>query len=225
MRSLSQLLESAPWFAKLDASQQSLVSAEVYVKDFALNGLVCKKNEPVSHWVGVVDGLVKISTVSMDGKSVSFTGVPTGGWLGEGSMLKSEPRRYDVVALRETRVAFMPKRTFDTLLSSSISFNRFLLEQINERLGQFIATVENERLLAPDARLARCVAQLFNPLLYPGQGNRLDISQSELGYLTGLSRQRANQALQVLQDVGLIRVDYGSIEVLDLAKLRVFEGV
>jgi CRP/FNR family transcriptional regulator, cyclic AMP receptor protein len=224
MRSLQQLLEDAPWMRALDAVQQARVMGDVLVRDFEANALVCRKNEAVQYWVGVIDGLVKISSVSHEGKAVSFAGVPTGGWLGEGSMLKTEPRRYDVVALRETRIAFMPKSTFNWLLESNIGFNRFLLEQINERLAQFIGTVEFDRLLGPNARLARCVAQLFNPLLYPGQGNRLEISQTELGYLTGLSRQRTNQALQVLQDAGLLKVDYGSIDVLDLEALRRFEA-
>jgi CRP/FNR family transcriptional regulator, cyclic AMP receptor protein len=223
MRSALQLLEAAPWMRSLDAAQQARVKADILVRDFDADALVCRKNEPVLHWVGVIDGLVKISSVSPEGKPVSFTGVPTGGWLGEGSLLKDEPRRYDVVALRETRIALMPKATFNWLLESNIAFNRFLLEQINERLGQFIGTVEFDRLLGPNARLARCVAQLFNPLLYPGQGNRLEISQVELGYLTGLSRQRTNQSLQVLQDAGLLKVDYGSIDVLDLDALRRFE--
>ncbi len=224
MRSLQQFLDAAPWMRSLDAVQQASVSADILVRDFAANALVCRKNEEVLYWVGVIDGLVKISSVSLEGKQVSFTGVPSGGWLGEGSLLKDEPRRYDVVALRETRIAFMPKSTFNALLASDISFNRFLLEQINERLGQFIGTVEFDRLLGPNARLARCVAQLFNPLLCPGQGNRLEISQVELGYLTGLSRQRTNQALQVLQDAGLLKVDYGSVDVLDLEALRRFEA-
>jgi CRP/FNR family transcriptional regulator, cyclic AMP receptor protein len=224
MRSLQQFLDAAPWMGSLDAVQQARVSADILVRDFDANAVVCRKNEEVLYWVGVIDGLVKISSVSLEGKPVSFTGVPTGGWLGEGSLLKDEPRRYDVIALRETRIAFMPKSTFNALLDSGIAFNRFLLEQINERLGQFIGTVEFDRLLGPNARLARCVAQLFNPLLYPGQGNRLEISQVELGYLTGLSRQRTNQALQVLQDAGLLKVDYGSIDVLDLEALRSFEA-
>jgi DNA-binding GntR family transcriptional regulator len=38
-----------------------------------------------------------------------------------------------------------------------------------------------------------------------------------------LSRQRANQALQRLEQVGLLRIDYGGVTVLDLAGLRNFE--
>ena len=62
----------------------------------------------------------------------------------------------------------MPRATFDRLLDTSIAFNRFLLNQLNERLAQFIAMLEYERLLDPEARVARCLAWLFNPFLYPG---------------------------------------------------------
>jgi CRP-like cAMP-binding protein len=150
--------------------------------------------------------------------------VSAGGWLGEGSLLKTEPRRYDVVALRDSRIARMPRSTFEWLLDTSIGFNRFLLRQINERLGQFIALVEHARLLDPDARVARCIAELFNPILYPGIGPRLAISQEEIGYLTGVSRQRANQALRKLEEEGLLAVEYGGIRVLDLERLRGYES-
>jgi CRP/FNR family cyclic AMP-dependent transcriptional regulator len=221
---LDQLFERSRWAEQLDASQRERVRSETVVREVAANGLVCRKGETVEAWVGVIDGLVKISSVSFEGKLVTFTGVPAGGWFGEGSLLKDEPRRYDVIALRDSLVAYVPRATFQWLLDTSIAFNRFLLVQLNERLGQFIATVEYERLLGPDARVARCIAQLFNPLLYPGSGRQLRISQSEVGYLTGLSRQRANQALQTLEASGLIRVEYGGITVADLDGLSRYEG-
>ncbi len=117
----------------------------------------------------------------------------------------------------------MPRATFQWLLDSSIAFNRYLLHQLNERLAQFIGTVEIDRLLGPDARVARCLAQLFNPHLYPGLGRKLEISQGEIGYLTGLSRQRVNQALQRLERGGLLKVDYGAVTVLSLEGLREFD--
>ena len=221
---LDQMLERSPWAARLDAGQLDRVRRETVTREVPAHGLVCSKGEAVDAWIGVIDGLVKISSGSFDGKLVTFTGVPAGGWFGEGSLLKDEPRRYDVIALRDSLVAYVPRATFQWLLDGSIPFNRFLLLQLNERLGQFIATVEYERLLGPDARVARCIAQLFTPLLYPGSGPQLKISQSEVGYLTGLSRQRANQALQTLDGLGLIRVDYGGITVNDLAGLSSFEG-
>ena len=156
------------------------------------------------------------------GKATSFVGLSTGAWFGEGSLIKDEPRRYDIVALRESRVAYLKRSRFHYLLDHSIAFNRFVLLQLNERLGQFIGMVEHERLLDSDARLARCLASMFNPLLYPGSRRELPISQEEIGLLAGMSRQRVNQALQRLERDGLLRADYGTLTILDLERLRRF---
>ena len=218
--SVANILLKARWATDLDAAQQAALTKSITIRDFSPGMIIAGKGERVDAWIGVLDGLVKINSVSPEGKSVTFTGVPAGGWLGEGSLLKSEPRKYDVIAIRPSKIAFMPRLVFQGLLDSSISFNRFLLLQLNERLGQFIATVEYYRLLGPDARVARCIAELYNPLLYPGNRPELQISQEELGYLCGISRQRVNKALGTLGSAGLLERQYGGIRILNLAGLK-----
>jgi CRP-like cAMP-binding protein len=161
-----------------------------------------------------------MSSVSPNGRSATFTGLPAGAWFGEGTLLKDEPRRYDLIALRDTRIAVMPRATFRWLLDTSIPFNRFLLTQLNERLSQFIGMVEYDRLLDPDARVARCIGEMFNPILYPWTANTMHLSQEEIGYLSGVSRQRVNQALQELERAGLLEVGYGGVTISDLQGLR-----
>jgi CRP-like cAMP-binding protein len=217
---LADMLAAGAWWSALLPRERERVLAEVEERRFGGGSVVMRKGELVDAWTGVIDGLVKINVVAASGKTATFTGVGPGGWFGEGSLLKAEARKYDVVALRDTRIAWMPRRTFEHLMDTSIAFNRFLLTQLNERLGQFIGMVEYERLLEPDARVARCVAELFNPLLYPGSLAEIEISQEEIGYLSGVSRQRVNQALQVLSRAGLIEVAYGRLRILDLAGLR-----
>lgn len=215
MQSAADLLRASIWAKSLTEAELRQVASEMIERAVPAGGLVGRKGEPVDHWIGVIDGLLKLSSMSAEGKLVTFAGIPGGAWFGEGSVLKNDPRRYDIVALRESRVALMPRVTFNRLLDSSIEFNRFLLNQLNERLAHFIAMVEYDRMLDPDARVARCLAALFNPYLYPGVGPQLQISQEEIGLLSGVSRQRANQALQVLEKEGLLRVEYGGITVLD----------
>jgi CRP/FNR family cyclic AMP-dependent transcriptional regulator len=130
------------------------------------------------------------------------------------------PYRYDVQALRASVVAGIPVDTFHWLLDHSIGFNRFVMDQLNERLGQFIAAREIDRIANPDVRVARNLAALFNPVLYPGVGKVLRITQQELAYLVGLSRQRVNEALAALQAAGHLRIEYGGLRVLDLDALR-----
>ena len=194
------------------------------MRDYRSGACVCRKGDPANAWLGVVDGLVKLHSLSPAGKSVTFAGIPAGGWFAEGSVLKGQDLKYDIIALRESRIGFMPDATFHWLLDTSIPFNRFLLKQLNERLGQFIGMVEHDRLLDPDARVARALAALFNPHLYPHSDPQVQISQEELGYLAGASRQRVNRSLQVLSKASLIKIDYGLVTVLDLEGLRRFGG-
>jgi CRP/FNR family cyclic AMP-dependent transcriptional regulator len=174
----------------------------------------------------VIDGLLKMSNDTSSGTAITFTGLPPGAWFGEGTLLKREPYRYNVQALRRSVVAGLPIDTFHWLLDNSIPFNRFVMRQLNERLGQFIAAREIDRQTDPDVRVARSLAALFHPVLYPGVGTMLRITQQELGMLVGLSRQRVNQALHTLQRSGLIRIEYGGVRVLDLEGLqrKVFHG-
>ena len=218
------LLREMRWARELPAAEFERVVEGTLERSVPAGGFLCRKGEPVRHWYGVIDGLAKMSSDWITGKTASFTGIASGGWFGEGSMLKDEPRRYDVIALRDSRVACMRRETFHWLLDHNIAFNRHIISMINERLGLFIGLLESERLLDTDARVARCLATLFNPVLYPGLGRQLQVSQEEIGYLTGVSRQRVNRSLKVLQFAGYLRVDYGSITILDLPGLRRFGG-
>ena len=211
---------AAAWFRVLDDEQKSRVERDLTVQQASAGSIIERKGELAQAWIGVLGGLVKVSVGNAEGKVASLTGVPAGGWIGEGSLLKREVRKYDIVALRDSVVARLPAATFDWLLDTSIPFNRYLLHQLNERVAQFIGKAEYDRLLDPDARVARCLAELFNPLLYPGMGMRLAITQEEVGYLARVSRQRANQALRKLEEAGLLTVEYGAVRVLYLDGLK-----
>jgi CRP/FNR family transcriptional regulator, cyclic AMP receptor protein len=222
LKDAEELLRTSLWGQALTEAEMTTALAGTCERSFAAGAFICMKGEPVEYWMGIISGLGKMASHWTTGKTTSLTGIGTGGWFGEGSLLKNELRRYDVMALRETRVAFMNRSTFVWLMDHSIPFNRYLIMQLNERLGQFVGMMENERMLDPDARIARCLAGLFNPVLYPGTNRLLQISQEELGYLAGVSRQRANQALKALEDAGLVRSEYGGINILDLDGLRRF---
>jgi CRP/FNR family cyclic AMP-dependent transcriptional regulator len=218
-------LASVPWWPLLDADSQALVARHLHVATAEPGERLCRIGAPASYWFGVLDGLLKMSNDEAGGAPpITFTGVPPGGWFGEGTLLKRESYRYNIQALRRSRVAGLPLPQFEALLAQSIGFNRFVLDQLNERLGQFIAARETDRSIDPDFRVARNLAALFHPQLYPGVGQLLRITQQELAYLVGLSRQRCNLALQRLAQDGLIRVEYGGLRVLDLPGLRGFHA-
>ena len=213
-------LNAIPWIHLLQPDERQRAVDDLRITDASPGDYVCRMGRPVTYWFGVVDGLLKMSSDNEQGQTMTFTGVPPGGWFGEGTALKREVYRYNIQALRKSMVAGLHVDTFHWLLDHSIGFNRFVMNQLNERLGQFIAAREIDRMSNPDIRVARSLAALFNPVLYPGVGDLLTITQQELAYLVGLSRQRVNEALQALAAQGSIRVEYGGLRVLDLTALR-----
>jgi CRP/FNR family cyclic AMP-dependent transcriptional regulator len=219
----AQELSRIPWLPLLDPGDRARAVAALQVVDAQPGDFLCKIGRPATYWFGVLDGMLKMSNDSTQGASVTFTGVPPGAWFGEGTLLKRETYRYNIEALRRSRVSGLPVDEFQGLLERSIPFNRYVMNQLNERLGQFIAAREIDRLTDADTRVARSLAALFHPVLYPGVGELLRITQQELGYLVGLSRQRVNEALRALQAGGAIRVEYGGVRVLDRERLRVWQ--
>ncbi len=213
-------LAAIPWMRLLSEDEHQRAATDLKVAEAGPGEFLCRTGRPVTYWFGVIDGLLKMSTDNAQGQTITYTGIPPGGWFGEGTALKREAYRYNIQTLRISRVAGLHVDTFHWLLDHSIAFNRFVMNQLNERLAQFIAAREIDRMNNPDVRVARSLAALFNPVLYPGVGQVLRITQQELAYLVGLSRQRVNEALNTLHAQGSIRVEYGGLRVLDLAALR-----
>jgi CRP/FNR family cyclic AMP-dependent transcriptional regulator len=224
MPTLETILRESLWATTLTPAELDRVVRESHERQVPVGGHAMRCGEPADEWIGVIHGLLKMSVSQADGRHTTFTGVTAGGWAGEGSLLKPGCWRYDGVAVRSTRIACVPRHTFERLVSTSLPFNRFLLSHLNARLSLFIGLAEFDRLLGPDARVARCLASLFDPNLYPLAGDTIQLSQEEIGLLSALSRQRTNEALHELERAGLLRVEFAGVTVLDLAGLRGYGG-
>lgn len=224
MSRIKELQRLAFWASALSEAEADRALRGISERSYPAGGSICHKGDRLEHWTGVQHGLVKIAAVSADGRAMTFAGIGAGGWFGEGSVIKKEPRKYDLVALRDTRLALLNQATFDWLFYNSPGFNRFLVHQLNERMGQFIATIEYDRILDATPRVARHIAWLLNPVLYPHTGSRIEISQEELALLAGVSRQQVSRALQALESAALIEVSRGGLLVRDVGRLASFGG-
>lgn len=215
----SKLLEIANWARELDPDHVDRARAGIVIKQYPAGSTVHEFGLPSDSWIGVIDGLMKMRILAPDGREVSLAGLHAGGWFGEGSVLKGEPRRYEILALRDVTLAVMDRKTFFWLFENSLPFNQFLVRQLNQRLGQFIGQVIHDRILSTTARVARTISTLFDPALYPDAGDSLEITQEEIGLIAGLTRPVTNQALRALETRELIRLEYGKIVALDIQKL------
>ncbi|RAI64769.1 Crp/Fnr family transcriptional regulator [Pseudomonas fluorescens] len=222
MKTAEELLQRTPWFLQLTLSLQENLLRDVSLRAVEPDEHVCRRGQPSQFWFGVVDGLLKVCNTSWEGRPMTFAGLPAGAWFGEGTVLKGEHWHYDAVAVRTSLIACVPSTLFFSMLETSIPFNRFLLEHINERLGQIMATVQHDRLAEPTLRVANCLLALFNPKLYPLGDTEIALTQEEIGYLSGVTRQKVNIAIRKMHAQELITLSYGRVKVTNLEGLHLF---
>jgi CRP-like cAMP-binding protein len=217
--SVQVLLERSVWYPQLDDSVRAHVLAQTQECSIAPGAALSLHGDMALYWYGVLEGVLKWSTTTSNGRSVTLGGLTVGSWFGEGSLLHGRPVQADIIALRHSRVALIPKDTFAWLHRTQLPFSHFLLQQLNERLHWFMGDFTAHRLYHPEALVARALLGLQHPWLHPVSVRHLEITQEEIANLAGLSRQRCNQALSRLKQAGLVRVEYGEITLLDLVLL------
>lgn len=215
--SASRFIAAQPWFASVSATMQERLRAEVLAVQGEKSDVMLPAGSAVDGWYAVLSGLVMLQSPTSLRRSSAFIGVPDGDWFGEGSALKTEPRRYNVVALRPTTLLCLPLPLFATLRETSMAFNQFLVLHLNMRLGQAMTIIEAGRTQSPEHRVALYLSRLFWR-----STRRLNLTQDELGQLVGLSRQTVNKVLRALEGIGIVSLDFGRVAIVDDEALNAY---
>ncbi|MBV7540639.1 Crp/Fnr family transcriptional regulator [Acidovorax sp. sic0104] len=205
-----RFIEAQPWFGSVPAALQERLRAEVFATQGVKGTVMMPAGSAVQGWHAVLSGLVMLQSPASKGRSSAFIGVPDGEWFGEGSAMKPEPRKYNVVALRPTTLLCLPLPLFDVLRDTHLAFNQFLVLHLNMRLGQAMTIIEAGRTQSTEHRVALYLSRLFWR-----STRRLNLTQDELGQLVGLSRQTVNRVLQTLEGLGIVSLDFGKVAIVD----------
>ena len=212
-----RFMAAQPWFGGLPAALREQVLAGVTTSEGAKGAVMLGAGSAVEGWHAVLSGLVMLRSATPARRASAFIGIPDGEWFGEGSALKSEPRRYEVVALRPTLLLCLPLALFHLLRETNLPFNHFLTHHLNMRLGQAMAIIEAGRVRSPEHR----VALYLSPLFWRNT-RRIHLTQEELGHLAGLSRQTVNRVLRLLEERGILSLDLGRVAIVDDAALTAY---
>ena len=82
MQTLEEMLRESLWADALSEAELDEVTRESHERYVPLGGCAMHCGEPAEHWIGVIDGLIKMSVSQADGRQATFTGVTAGGWAG-----------------------------------------------------------------------------------------------------------------------------------------------
>lgn len=218
---VAHFLRLHPWFASLDAQWQEQVIRRASTLRARRGEVLLRAGEPAQAWYALLSGFVKLLGPARNASpGAAFLALTGGEWFGEDALVGRQPRRYDVVALRDSELLCMPQPLFDELLRFDAVFNRTVLGHLNRRLDQMMSMIEVQRTGTLEQRLALHLSRAFWHGL-----RKLNLSQEELGCLAGMSRQTANRGLKGLQQRGLVTLRFGRVETVDQEALERFVGL
>ena len=176
--------------------------------------VIFRKGDPGISMMSIVDGRVKISVASPDGKEAVLAVLGPGEVLGEMAILEDRNRSADATALDACELLVLQKRDFIPFLERNPAISIRLLRILCERLRRTSAQVEDRTFLSLPARLAKTLLDLADRAgRETTDGMRVDfkMSQKNFGGLLGASRESVNKQLHAWQSDGLLTIGRGFV--------------
>lgn len=207
--SVTELLARSPLFAELTPRERHSLAEQMSDLQLDRRQLLFSRGDPEKDVYLVLEGRIRISVLSVEGRELSFSHAVPGDVFGEIAALDDAPRSADATAITPARLKVLGQSAFRQLLLTNPATAMATIKLLCTRLRGLSKHYEAIALHPVEIRLARL---LLNMLEQQSSGKTdstpslpLDVTQSELGLLIGTTRQRANAALNALEARGIIR--------------------
>jgi CRP/FNR family cyclic AMP-dependent transcriptional regulator len=220
---LLRVLRRGAWFASLPVPQQEAIVRGSVLRDYEKGRVISLEDSAPKALYVVLEGRVRVVRTLPGGDDVLLHIGEPGFWFGDFAVITGRKTIASVIADADVRALMLSKARFDSMVADEPQFYKGFISLIADRFAVMIKFLAEAHLLAPEDRLR---ARLVDALEYsqrehirPGPVS-LNLSQSDLAGMVGVSRQTLNELLQRLQAQGLIDVGFRRIRVTDPARLR-----
>jgi CRP-like cAMP-binding protein len=178
------------------------------------------KGDPGTGLIGVLQGSVKISLASADGRDIVLNIIQPGEIFGEIALLDGHPRTADATAMSDCELMVIERRDFIQFLRSQPDMTLKFIEILCGRLRRTSEQVQDLTFLDLPTRLAKALLQLTSQTENPAPKRKVAITQRELSQIIGRSRESTNKQLRTWAKQGWIALDRGGVTVLSPGKLN-----
>ncbi|HXI36697.1 MAG TPA: Crp/Fnr family transcriptional regulator [Burkholderiales bacterium] len=177
-------------------------------------------------WI-VVEGCLRLSTVTRAGKEFLYAMIGPGNYFGLGSVLRGKSPPSDAHAAGRTTLAVLDGPALLALFDERPRLWRHMANLIYMRLTLAMVTLRDVNVAPLPQRIVR---RLLGHAISTGQDVaasatvELRLTQGELGRMLATSRSRVNGALKTMEKSGLVKVGYRTITLADLPRMRELAG-
>jgi CRP/FNR family transcriptional regulator, cyclic AMP receptor protein len=204
------LLGRTDLFRSLSEADRAAVAAQMREATYESGQLICGRGDAGEALYLVVEGRVRLSVLSAEGRVLSFGHAGLGDIFGEIAALDGQTRTADVTALTRATIMVLARSSLKRLMETRPQLAQAAIDLLCRKLRRTSEQIEAIALHSTQVRLARF---LLAAIAMKGQGEAnlrpvvldLGMSQTELGLLLGASRSKVNEALATLEKLGAAR--------------------
>lgn len=213
-----QIKQRSALFAALDEADIRAVLSLAHGEQYPARQVIFREGEAGDRLLVLLEGRVKISLTSPEGKEAILSILEPGQLIGEMSLLDGGARSATVTAMDACRFLAIWRRDFHAFLERHPRVALALLQALSLRLRATNDLVGNLSFLNLPARLARILLNLGQQYgKHTGDGIviGLKLSQEELGNLVGVSRESINRQVRLWVESGILDYAHGILILKD----------
>ena len=219
-------MDTGHWFSHLPPDLQHSLLGAARLRVLTAGQSLFKRGDPPCGVYAVLEGTVRISAVSAQGKEAVLSLVETPYWFGEICLFDNLPRTHDAMATGACRLLQVPQAAMLGILEQHPLFWREMALLMSHKLRLSLINIEQTSLMPASERLAHRLLMIAQGYGEVDHARRvLQLPQEDLAAMLGLSRQTINSLLKALEQQGIIGLSYGAIEIRDLNGLRLAAGL
>jgi CRP-like cAMP-binding protein len=221
------MLRTGRWFAQLPPEFARGLLDMARVRHLHAGEKLFWRDAPPCGLYALVRGAIRISGHSGDGNAAReavLVLLSPPQWFGEISVFDGSARTHDAHAAEPCTLLHVPHEELLAWLGQHPVHWRDLAVLMADKLRLAFVSMEEQTVLPAPQRLAR---RLLTMALGYGQATESDrtlrvlaVTQEQLALMIGVSRQTTNQILRDFKSRGVLHVQRGCIELLDLQALR-----
>ena len=136
-------LRSLPMFTDLDQESVETLAGMVSYKQVPKGAFIVTQNERGACMYLLASGRVKVSLASPDGKELALNYIEAPGHFGEMSLVDSEPRSADVIAVTDVEVLALDGKDLATAIQMQPRLALSLIATLSRRLRHTISRLED----------------------------------------------------------------------------------